>query len=362
MKASLFIPVVMVVAVSCQAAATTDMPAWRWDAQEEAQNKEPEAPAETHPGIVELGWTNVSASYSALPDGISVYRSPETLGGEKAIAYIAVADLSKVTWDVKAIDDPTISGTTEALKTPSEFFKETAAPIVVNGGYFFSEGGKNYNASVAVSGGRTYGVNINYASLDWKVMYYPTRGVFYQNDSMSASPLESEPKVGWTYWSGGAKHYLYSEPAQNSWESDPLQIPDSSFPTEAYDFAPQTAIGGGPVLIDGGEIVNTWKAEMLYGDGADDKMPEARHPRTAIGYTADNLLILFVCEGRGMTEGVAGMTFEEEAKVLKSLGCKAALNLDGGGSSCLLVQGQETIKVSDGSQRHVASVVVLKAK
>ena len=352
----------MVAAVSCQAAATADMPAWRWDAWEQEQGKEPEAPAEPHPGIVEKGWTNVSATYAALPDGIAVYRSPETLGGVKAIAYIAVADLSKVSWDVKAIDDPKISGTTESLKTPSAFFNQTAAPVIVNGGYFFAEGGKNYNASVAVSGGRTYGVNINYASLDWETMYYPTRGVFYQNESMAASPLENEPKVGWTYWSGGAKHYLYSEPAQNSWDAAPLQTPDAGFPVPAYDFAPKTAIGGGPVLIRGGEIVNTWEAELLYGDGADDKMPLARHPRTAIGYTADNLLILFVCEGRGMTEGVAGMTFEEEAKVLESLGCKEALNLDGGGSSCLLVQGQETIKVSDGSERPVASVIILKAK
>ena len=358
MKRYLFLTL-LCVAASCSKAASTDMPAWRWPDPDD-----PDVPevVETHPAIVAQGWTNVTASYAAVPDGIAIYRSPESLGNVKAIAYIAVADLSKVTWDVKAIDDPTISGTTESLKTPLEFFKVTAAPVVVNGGYFFSEGGKNYNASVAVSGGRTYGVNINYASTDWVTMYYPTRGVFFQNDSMADSPLENEPRVGWTYWSGGAKHYLYNEPARNSWEADPLQIPDASFPVEAYDFAPQTAIGGGPVLINGGEIVNTWEAEMLYGDGADDKMPKARHPRTAIGYTADNLLILFVCEGRGMTEGVAGMTFEEEAKVLQALGCTEALNLDGGGSSCLLVQGQETIKVSDGAQRPVASVVILKTK
>ena len=73
-------------------------------------------------------------------------------------------------------------------------------------------------------------------------------------------------------------------------------------------------------------------------------------------------MILFVCEGRGMTDGVAGMTFEEEAKVLMALGCKAALNLDGGGSSCMLIQGQQTIKVSDGSERPIASVVILKKK
>lgn len=207
---------------------------------------------------------------------------------------------------------------------------------------------------MAVSGSKVYGVNINYASLDWETMYYPTRGVFYQKGDKVAA--------GWTYWTGGVKHYLYEKPAANNWESDPLPTPDARFPAEAQDFAPLTAIGGGPVLLKGGEVVNSWKEELFYGDGADDKMPQSRHPRTAIGATADGTLILFVCEGRGMTEGVAGMTFAEEAAVLKDLGCSDALNLDGGGSSCLLVQGSGTIKCSDGNERAVASVVILKQK
>ena len=314
-------------AVSCSGTAGTDMPEWRWE------DKEKPAFVEPHPTITDQGWTNVTGNYSTLPEGVDIYRSPETLNGNKVIAYIAVADLSKVAWDVRSIDDPTIQGTTDPLKTPAEYYKETAAPVIVNGGYFFSEGVKRYNASVADHGGRTYGVNINYASLDWVTVYYPTRGVFYEKDGVRAT--------GWTYWSGGAKHYLYDGPARNSWSKDPLQVPDASFPATAVDFAPETAIGGGPVLLKGGKVENTWEAEMFYGDGADDKMPEARHPRTAIGATADGLLVLFVCEGRGMTDGVAGMTFAEEAAVMKSLGCVEALNLDGGGSSCLLVEGKE---------------------
>ena len=339
-------------AVSCTGTASADMPEWRWDEPET-----PESPSvtEPHPALVEAGWSNISAIYSGLPDGLTIYRSPEELAGVKAIAYIAVADLSRISWDVRSISDPQLQGTSDALKTPSEWYKETSAPVILTGGYFYSEGGKRYNASVAVSGGKNYGVNINYASLDWKTIYYPTRGVFYQN-------AEKAPAVGWTYWTGGAKHFLYSEAAANAWDQKPLQVPDASFPVKADDFTPQTAIGGGPVLIKGGKLVNSWKAELLYGDGADDKMPEARHPRSAVGLTKDGLLILFVCEGRGMTEGIAGLTFAEEAAVLSGLGCTEALNLDGGGSSCLLVQGKETIKVSDKSQRPVGSVVILEKR
>ncbi|MBR4827195.1 MAG: phosphodiester glycosidase family protein [Bacteroidales bacterium] len=336
---------------ACSGRASSDYPEWRWP-----EKDTPAEPAfeEPYPAITALGWQNVTSSYPGTICA-NVYRSPSQIGGNNTVAYIAVAPLSEVSWDVLSIDDPKIQGTSDQLKTPSDYYNETGAPIIVNGGYFFAEGGKRYNASVAVSGGRFYGVNINYASMDWVTMYYPTRGVFYQNAG-------ANPACGWTYWTGGAAHYLYGKPSPNSWEADPQPVPDTGFPAKAEDFAPQTAIGGGPVLIHGGQIVNSWKEELLYGDGADDKMPLARHPRTAIGVTPEGLLILFVCEGRGMTEGVAGMTFEEEAEVLRSLGCSEALNLDGGGSSCLLVGGTETIKPSDGSQRPVASVVILKSK
>ena len=61
-----------------------------------------------------------------------------------------------------------------------------------------------------------------------------------------------------------------------------------------------------------------------------------------------------------MTSGVFGLTTADVANVLLDLGCVEAMNLDGGGSSCMLVNGKETIKVSDGSQRAVASTLMLK--
>ena len=123
---------------SCSQKASTEMPPWRWKDPE--PEVEPQV-VEPHPALVELGWTNITAGYAALPDGLALYKSPETMEGVKVIAYIAVADLSKVNWDVCSIDDPDISGTTDPLKTPSQYYTETAAPVIINGGYFFAEGG-----------------------------------------------------------------------------------------------------------------------------------------------------------------------------------------------------------------------------
>ena len=57
---------------------------------------------------------------------------------------------------------------------------------------------------------------------------------------------------------------------------------------------------------------------------------------------------------------VKGLTTEQLGRLLLSLGCTQAINLDGGGSSCMLIGGKESISPSDGSQRRVASTLMLK--
>ncbi len=76
-----------------------------------------------------------------------------------------------------------------------------------------------------------------------------------------------------------------------------------------------------------------------------------------MGYTRDNKLIILVIEGRNSDAQGASLT--QEAQIFKDLDCLEALNLDGGGSSCLLINGKETIKVSDKTQRPVPAVFII---
>ena len=65
----------------------------------------------------------------------------------------------------------------------------------------------------------------------------------------------------------------------------------------------ETAVGGGPVLVQKGEVKITNNEELKFaGKALLDK-----HPRTAMGYTADHKLIILVIEGRnpGMAEAVS---------------------------------------------------------
>lgn len=151
---------------------------------------------------------------------------------------------------------------------------------------------------------------------------------------------------------------MYPAPAENTWAADPAKQPTATYPEGGKEFAAKTAMGGGPLLIDGGKFMDTYVEELF--NGTSGISPDSNQPRTAMGVTADGKMVLFVCEGRQMTEGVAGLTTADVANVLLDLGCVEAINLDGGGSSCMLVNGKTTIKVSDGSQRAVGSTVMIK--
>lgn len=117
----------------------------------------------------------------------------------------------------------------------------------------------------------------------------------------------------------------------------------------------RTAIGGGPVIVQDGKVFITNEEERMFtGKARLDK-----HPRTCIGYTKDGKLIIIVIQGR--SPGIAeGATLEQEAKMLVDLGCIEGLNLDGGGSSCMLINGKETVTPSDkGVQRPVPAVFII---
>ena len=77
----------------------------------------------------------------------------------------------------------------------------------------------------------------------------------------------------------------------------------------------------------------------IYIDTKEEKLTAitGKNPRTAIGYTQDGNLILITIDGR--EESSVGMTLGELAWFLKSIGAHEAMNLDGGGSSVMYVNG-----------------------
>lgn len=116
----------------------------------------------------------------------------------------------------------------------------------------------------------------------------------------------------------------------------------------------QFAIGGGPWLVRDGSKSIDWQAEGFASSHA-----LGRHPRTAVGHTAGGDMLLVVVEGRSATS--SGMTLDELADLMLSLGAYNALNLDGGGSTQMMVRQMPVSAPSDGAERPTANAIVLLA-
>lgn len=83
-------------------------------------------------------------------------------------------------------------------------------------------------------------------------------------------------------------------------------------------------------------------------------------PRTAIGYTEDDVVYMIVADGRNPAYS-NGLTYRELSDIMKSFDVKDAVNLDGGGSSTFMIRNpisnalEVRNKPSDGADREVAN-------
>jgi hypothetical protein len=124
---------------------------------------------------------------------------------------------------------------------------------------------------------------------------------------------------------------------------------------KAIPLTPQTSvIGGGVGLVRNGRERVTAKA-----DGhASVNMILRRHPRTMAGVTKSGELILVTVDGRRPGETV-GASMVEAARLMVWLGARQAINLDGGGSSAMIVKGKVVNRPSDGAERGVGDALLI---
>ena len=121
-------------------------------------------------------------------------------------------------------------------------------------------------------------------------------------------------------------------------------------------------VGGGPRLLSGRRVRVRAGAEgfaplsapWFYGS-----FVAARNPRTLAGVTGDGSLLLVTVDGR-RAGWSAGVTLPEAARLMRSLGARDALNLDGGGSTAMTVRGRVVNRPSDpGGERSVSDALVV---
>lgn len=129
-----------------------------------------------------------------------------------------------------------------------------------------------------------------------------------------------------------------------------VEIPDGDF--KGCDWV----LGGYDILVDGG-VVNANCHTDNDGNGY--------APRTMIGFKEDGTAFICVVDGRQGSYS-KGITVNREAQLAKELGAYNALELDGGGSSTVIVRIDDKLtlrnKPSDGTMRKVSNAVMLVEK
>ena len=76
-----------------------------------------------------------------------------------------------------------------------------------------------------------------------------------------------------------------------------------------------------------------------------------------MGITTDGRVLLVVIDGRQKSS--VGMTLGQLAQYMLGLGSVQAMNLDGGGSTTLVVRGDVVNRPSDGHERRVAAAIAV---
>ena len=111
--------------------------------------------------------------------------------------------------------------------------------------------------------------------------------------------------------------------------------------------------GGSPTLLKDGVV----QKQNIY-DGS--PFASSRHPRTAVAFNDRNRRISLVTVDGRQPSYSRGMTLPELTRFCRErLGATDALNLDGGGSTTMVVKGKIRGRPSDGSERAVSSALVL---
>ncbi len=308
----------------------------------------------------QVKWKSVNAEYAPLPAAFNVYKTTDSLDGKPFVAYYAIAGLKNTQLQFS------VDTASKRRLTPAQFFEKNTHPLLVVNTTFFSFA-TNQNLNVVIKDGRLAAYNIHTIpgkGKDTLTYRHPLNGALGISKKRSAD-------VAWIYTDSSKKLAYASQSVIAAWK-DSVSIPgfntiisNSSTNITGRSGASgfkkwkmQTAVGGGPVLVQNGQVAISNNEELKFAGAAINDL----HPRTLMGYTKDNHLIIMVIEGR--SPGVAsGASLVQAAQLMVGVGCTEALNLDGGGSSCMLINGKETIKPSDkGVERPVPAVFMIIAK
>ena len=280
-------------------------------------------------GNVPISWTELNEKTA---EGIRLYYGRNT--SLPLNVWYADIDLNNSSITAKVIS----SHDDDKRQTPSELLLSTHATIVLNGGYFIMNQAPTSHVGLL----KENNILLEPASqsiLRDNARYFISRGAIGFNN-------QNVPDISWVATRNDSI-FSWDKPLNNR-PGNPLELLDYSTAT-FWDMV--GAIHAGPVLLQNGIAEVTTEEEVFFNT------PVAGvQPRSAVGITKDNHLILLVVDGRQPES--RGVYLEELATILMDLGCDVALNLDGGGSSALVTsEGLLNRPVGLRAEREIMSAI-----
>lgn len=123
-----------------------------------------------------------------------------------------------------------------------------------------------------------------------------------------------------------------------------------------------TVLNGGPQLLQGGRVHITQATDGMAqktNPSFDYGWVLQRNPRTFAGVDAEGRTVLVAVDGRQPDQ--MGLSIPETADVARALGLREAINLDGGGSTAMSIEGSLVGKPSDAAgERPVGDAILIR--
>ena len=284
--------------------------------------------------IINMTWEIVESTTPNFPAGIKIMKGRND---ELPInAWAAIIDPRDPDVDLNVI----VSEDLDRRETLTQFSQNKKARVVVNGGYFLIDKTPTEHVGLLYVNNRTVAPATRSVLRNNK-RYFTARGALGFLDDGGID-------IAWVT-SRNDSLFNFSEPVKNQ----PEEPVDSFDFSKAETWEVDDAIHAGPVLMHDGKIRVTSNEEVFFGSTIPDI-----HPRTAAGYRNSGELVLLVVDGRQVDS--RGVDLQELAILMRDLGCVEAINLDGGGSSAMVVDGKLLNRpAGTTSQREVMSAIAV---
>lgn len=212
-----------------------------------------------------------------------------------------------------------VSDDKDGLSTPSEIGSKWSASVIINGGYF-TRGKKPMRHIGLLKSKDSLYEPASTSVLRDNFRYKINRGAF-------AIKYDNYPEISWASTKNDSI-FSWSFPFKNR-PGKPASV--------NYNFSEfwnvREAVHAGPILITNKRINVTSEQEVFFNTPVDGVQP-----RSAIGYKKNGDVIMMVVDGRQVDS--RGVYLRELAILMRQFDCQEALNLDGGGSSSLVVNGK----------------------